>query len=265
MRPQHRGHPGWRYFERLLEPVVELVAAHEMNKVGSRFPERHRIAVAHGPEQGVRRKILPDVRRLEGDLRPGLVQHGVAFVAGADPLGPGHHGPERVLDLRFRVGGRLERIPVVRPCPFQGIGKPGEALGQAVDIVVPAAEQEPRRGQEILVVVLLPDFGVGRVELVWRRREKQRRNGPAVMRPGLEQGLRKLGGLAPLVFPGLDQRLESLEFVENDQVRLQGVDAHRGQQAPQVADHLVASPSGLVGPVAPVATKPCIEEPVQLA
>ena len=42
---------------------------------------------------------------------------------------------------------------------------------------------------------------------------------------GLEQGLRKLCGFAPAVFPGLDQRLESLELVENDQVRLKGADA----------------------------------------
>ena len=265
MRPQHRGDLGRRSFERLLEPVVELVAAHEMNEVGSRLPERHRIPVAHGLEQGVCCKILPNVCRLERDLRSGLSQHGVPFVAGANPLGSGHHGPERVLDLGLCISGCLERIPVVRPCPFQGIRKPGETPGQAVDIVVSTVEQEPRRGQEILVVVLLLDLGIGRVELVRRRREKQGRNGPTVMRLGLEQGLRKLGGLTPVVFPGLDQWLESLEFVEDDQVRLKSVDAHRGQQAPQFADQIVSSPSGLVRPVAPVTTEPCIEQIAQLA
>ena len=235
-----------------------------MDEPGRRLPELHRIAVAHRAEQGVRCKILPDVSRLERDLRSGLVQHGVTFFAGGNPLGPGHHGPEIVLDLRLCIGGRLERIPIVRRGPFQGIGKPGEIPGQIVDIAFPTAEQEPRRCQEILVVVLLLDLGVGRVELVRRRREKQGRNRTAVMRLGLEQGMRKLCGFAPAVFPGLDQWLESLELVENDQVRLKGADAYLRQQPPQVADQPVPRPSGLVRPMGPVTMEPGIEGLAQL-
>ena len=84
------------------------------------------------------------------------------------------------------------------------------------------------------------------------------------MRLGLEQGLGELGGRTATVFPGLDQGLESLELVQNDQVRLQGADADLRQQPPQFADQLIAPPSGLVRPVTPVAMERVVEEVVQL-
>ena len=235
-----------------------------MDQVGRRLPERHRVAVADGFEQRVGREILAHVSRLERQPDSGLPQHGVSLVAGGNPLGPRHHRSKCVLDARLRVGGRLERILVVRCRPLEGIGKPGETAGQGPDTAFVAAEQEPRRGQEVLVVVLLLDLGVGRVELVRRRGEKERGNGAAVMRLCLEQGLGELGGRTATVIPGLDQGLEPLELVQNDQIRLQGADADRRQQPPQFADQLVASPSRLVRPVVPVAMEPVIEEIAQL-
>ena len=89
-------------------------------------------------------------------------------------------------------------------------------------------------------------------------------NGPAVVRLGPEEGLGKLGGRTRMVFPGLDQRFEPLELVQNDQVRLKGADADRGQYPPQFSDQLVASPSSFVRPAAPVAMEPGIEQLVQL-
>ena len=137
----------------------------------------------------------------------------------------------------FALAAAWSEPLVVRCRPLEGIGKPGETAGQGPRHGTSlAAEQEPCRGQEVLVVVLLIDLGVGRVELVRRCREKERGNGAAVMRLRLEQGLSELSGWTAAVFPSLDQWLESLEFVQNDQIRLQGADADLRQQPPQFAD-----------------------------
>ena len=129
--------------ERLFEALVELVAAHEMDKIGCRLPERHRVPIADGLEQCVGREILAHVGRFEGQAYSGFLQHRVPIVAGGNPLGPGHHRSECVLDAGFCMGGRLERILVVRCRPFEGIGKPGEIVSQGLDTVFPTAEEEP--------------------------------------------------------------------------------------------------------------------------
>lgn len=81
-------------------------------------------------------------------------------------------------------------------------------------------------------------LGVARVQLVRRRRQKQP--------PGLDQGLCQLAGRIPVLLVGPRQRLETLELVEDHELRLKRLDTlapASGVDCQQSGSGLVAVPS----------------------
>ena len=85
-------------------------------------------------------------------------------------------------------------------------------------------------------MLLVLDLRVGGVELVGRRGEQERAHSLAVVRFRLEELLGQIGRGVALRPLRAEQALEALEFVENDEIRLEGLDARAGQQAPQIGD-----------------------------
>ena len=227
-----------RRVDGLLEELVELVAVHEVRQVGSRLPERHRILVANGAEQCFRCDVLAHVRRGQPRLGPVLRHHRVPVFACPDALRARHDVAQRILHAALRL---LDLLRLIRFAggPLQRRAEARQLLPYVFHPGVVIAEEEPRRGQKVLVVLLVVDLCVGGVELVRRCGEQQRAHALAVVGLGTEQRLRQLHRGVAFRVAWIEQLLEALKLVEDDQVGLEGSDAHLGQEAPQLADHLI--------------------------
>ena len=158
--------------ERLVEALVEPVAVHEVREVGCRLPERHRIPATDGAEQRIGGQVLPYVTRGDGRYAPVLAHHGIPVVARRDTLGARHHVPQGAFDHALRPLDPFRLLRVAGGRAPQRCPEARQLMPDLCDPGLVVTEQEPRGGQEILVVPLVLDLRVGGVELV-RRRGKQ--------------------------------------------------------------------------------------------
>ena len=166
-----------------------MIPVHEPGEIRSGLPVGHRIAVADCPEDLVRPKVLPYVRRCRRCQYRRFLDHRVSLVGRARPFSPGHHVPEPALDP---LPDRHQAI--LRPARgrlLESGAEPGNIALQAAYPVLVLPEQEAGCGNEVLVVVLAPNLRVRGVELV-RRRGQQQHSDPASLRgPGAEHRLRQ--------------------------------------------------------------------------
>ncbi len=198
-----------------------MIPVHELGEIRSGLPVGHRIAVADCPEDLVRPKVLPYVRRCRRCQYRRFLDHRVSLVGRARPFSPGHHVPEPALDP---LPDRHQAI--LRPARgrlLESGAEPGNIALQAAYPVLVLPEQEAGCGNEVLVVVLAPNLRVRGVELV-RRRGQQQHSDPASLRgPGAEHRLRQFH--CGVGSRGIRQRLEPLELAQDDQIGLQGINA----------------------------------------
>ncbi|MNS99459.1 hypothetical protein D3C72_1338620 [compost metagenome] len=157
------------------------VFTHEVQQIRAGAPELHYVIGTGLPCQGIHACVVSQILRRQRQRKRHVLHHGVAPLGNSDALGPAHH------PLQARLDGVLERCGIGYSCANahqrcpEG-GKVSAQCGNFSRIV----EQEFRRRQEVLVVVLL--VLLGHQHLVGCGREQQHTR-PALV---VEQLLRKL-------------------------------------------------------------------------
>jgi hypothetical protein len=205
----------WRVLAHGVELLAQLVVPQEAEEVGARLPVLDRVTRPQRARRPIRERRLREIRRRERRRAWRFHEHGVPPGGHPDALGPAHHAPEAPLE---RGAGR-SHLAVV------SCGERVERAAEPLDIRLDGLhrrrilEHEAERAEEVKVVVVLL-LVVEREHLVRRRREEEHAHSWVGEEISRERGCLILA---------IEQVAEALELVEDDQVRLERVQACGGE------------------------------------